>query len=452
MRLVDILLTLLYYGGYNMTNRKTNLIKYIIPSLISNAAYYVLTIVDGMFVGNGVGTDALGAVNIAFPFVMIVGAIAALFTIGGVAVAAVRLGRGDVKGANQAFMHSTVINIVTFFILTILCLIFADKIAILLGANDSYLEMVIDYIFWYSIFLIPAGLYTCLSTFCRNDGNPKLATIAAIVCTILNIFGDWLLVYPLQMGIGGAAIATGVSQLFAVLVLLIHFIFKKGNLRISKFTFQLSLYKKIIIRGLPEMVSQFAAPITITAMNYILMDMGNANVNAYSVIGYAGSLFASLMYGLSTGLQPLFGQSYGAKEDDDLKYYLHNGLVIAIIGGIIIFGLTFVIGEPISILFGADQEALEIVVKALPKYCINFVFATSSAVLASYLFSTKRSQYATILNVCRSIIFNFLCITLLPRIFGNDFVWYSMGVSEFICVIIAVVLWKVSEKNGVIYR
>lgn len=435
-----------------MISRKRKLIKYIIPSLISNAAYYVLTIVDGMFVGNGVGTDALGAVNVAFPFVMIIGAISALFTIGGVAVAAVRLGRDDVKGANQAFMHSMVINIVTFSILTVICILFADKIALLLGANESYVEMVTDYIFWYSIFLIPAGLYTCLSTFCRNDGNPKLATIAAIICTILNIFGDWLLVYPLQMGIGGASLATGVSQLFAVLVLLTHFIFKKGHLCFSKFNLTLSLYKKIIIRGIPEMVSQFAAPITITAMNYILMDMGNANVNAYSVIGYAGSLFASLMYGLSTGLQPLFGQSYGAKEDEDLKYYLYNGLMIAIIGGLVIFALTFVIGRPVSLLFGADQEALEIVVKALPKYCVNFVFATSSAVLASYLFSTKRSQYATVLNVCRSIIFNFLSITLLPKIFGNEFVWYTIGVSEFICLIIAVVLWKISERNGVIYR
>lgn len=435
-----------------MLTRKSKLIKYVIPSLISNAAYYVLTIVDGMFVGNGVGTDALGAVNVAFPFVMIIGAFSALFTIGGVAVAAVRLGRDDVKGANQAFMHSMVINIVTFSILTVVCVLFADKIALLLGANDFYVEMVTDYIFWYSIFLIPAGLYTCLSTFCRNDGNPKLATIAAIICTILNIFGDWLLVYPLQMGIGGASLATGVSQLFAVLVLLTHFTFKKGHLRFSKFTLTVSLYKKIIIRGIPEMVSQFAAPITITAMNYILMDMGNANVNAYSVIGYAGSLFASLMYGLSTGLQPLFGQSYGAKEEDDLKYYLYNGLMIAIIGGLIIFALTFVIGRPVSLLFGADQEALEIVVKSLPKYCVNYVFAISSAVLASYLFSTKRSQYATVLNVCRSIIFNFLCITLLPKMFGNELVWYTIGVSEFICLIIAVLLWKVSERKGVIYR
>lgn len=90
-----------------MSVQSKNLRKYIIPSMVSNAAFFVLTIVDGMFVGNGVGIDALGAVSLAMPFVMLVGAISVLFTIGGVAVAAVRFGRGDDEGANQSFMHSS---------------------------------------------------------------------------------------------------------------------------------------------------------------------------------------------------------------------------------------------------------------------------------------------------------------------------------------------------------
>ena len=143
-------------------------------------------------------------------------------------------------------------------------------------------------------------------------------------------------------------------------------------------------------------------------MNRVLLGISDVHVNAYSVISYAGSLFASLMYGLAGGLQPLYGQSYGAKDDKSLRYYIKSGLIMSIVGGITLFGVTFVIGKPVCTIFGADKAAVDIVVDALPKYCLNFVFAASSAVIASYLFSTKRTQYAVPLNVCRSIVFNFL--------------------------------------------
>lgn len=435
-----------------MSTQSRNIRKYIIPAMISNAAFFVLTIVDGIFVGNGVGTDALGAVNLAIPYVMIVGAISALFAIGGVAVAAIRFGRGDNAGANQAFMHSALANVVVFAVLTIVGTVFSGQIATLLGANDTFHQMVSDYVFWYSLFLIPSGLYFCLSCFCRNDGNPMLSTAAALACTVANIFGDWLLVYPLQKGVGGASLASGASQVVSVVILLTHYLKKRGKLRICRFKIQFSLFGKIMLRGLPEMVSQFAAPITTYSMNRVLIGMSDAHVNAYSVIGYVGSLFASLMYGLSGGMQPLFGQSYGAKDDKSLRYYLKTSLMLGGVGGIVVFFLTFLMGRPTCTLFGADASAVSIVVDALPKYCLNFVFATASAILASYLFSTKRTQYAIALNVCRSILFNFVCINFLPLLFGPEFVWYTVAVAEAMCLFIAVLLWRRSERGGIVYR
>ncbi len=435
-----------------MKTQSENLKKYIIPAVVVNASFFVLTIVDGMFVGNGVGTDALGAVSIAMPFIMLVGAISVLFTIGGVAVAAVRLGRGDVDGANLAFMHSFSAIILIFAILSLTGTFFADKLSLLLGANETYHKMVSDYIFYYSLFLVPAGLYTCLASFCRNDGVPKLTTFAAIICTAANIFGDWLTVYPLKMGVGGAALASGVSQVLSVILLMSHFIRKRGQLRICRFKPSMALFKKIMVRGFPELVSQFAAPITTYSMNRILLLLGDSYVNAYSVIGYAGSLCASITYGLSTGLQPLYGLSYGAKDDVSLHYYIKSGIMMSIVGGAALFGITFFIGKPVCAIFGADAGAVAIVVKALPKYCLNYIFAAFNSVVASYLFSTKRTQYALSLNICRSLIFNFLCINFLPLIFGMEFVWYTVSIAEAACMIIAVVLWKASEKNGIVYK
>ena len=439
-----------------MSEQGKNLRKYIIPSILGNISFFILTIVDGMFVGNCGNPDALGAVSVAMPFVMFVSAISVLFNVGGVAVAAVRFGRGDSEGANQAFMHSLSAISVIFTLLSVVGFVFSNHIAGLLGADERYLQMTSDYIRLFSLFLLPTGLFYCFNTFGRNDGNPTLSTKAAIICTATNIIGDWIMVYPLRDvfgAVGGAAFASGFANLAACLFVSTHYIFKKGQLRVKKFRVNFSLYGKLMLRGFPEMIAQFATPITTFSMNNMLMTNPNVHsVNAFSVIGYASSLFASLMYGLAGGLQPLYGQSYGAKDDKSLKYYFRSGLTIAAAGGIGIFLLTFIIGKPICALFGAEAEAVPLVVSSLPKYCLNYVFAVLSAVIAAYLFSTKRTRFAIPLNVCRSLIFNFSCINFLPLIFGADFVWYTVAIAEFCCLIIAVVLWRVSERKGIVYK
>lgn len=436
-----------------MTQQRKNLRKYIIPAMIGNLSFFVLTIVDGMFVGNGVGPDALGAVSLAMPFVNLIWAFSTLFNIGGVAVASVRLGRGDTEGANLAFMHALSANVAVFSVISVTGMLMSKKIALLLGANETYLQMVSDYIFWYSVFLIPSTLGPCLNTFARNDGNPRIGLIMSLACTAANIFGDWLMVYPLQKGIAGAAIATGVSSSIGFIIVLSHYIPKKGKLKLQSFRPLPSLYRKVMLRGLPEMISQFANPIISFSMNRMLIThLGNAALNAYSVIIYASSLFSSLMWGVASGLQPLYGASYGAKDDESLKFHFKSGQIMAFAGGVGIFLLTFFVGKPLCAVFGADAASVPIVCGALPKYCLNYVFAAAAAVIASYLFSTKRTQYAIAINVCRSIVFNFACINFLPLLFGYEFVWYTVTVSECICMAIAMVLRKLSEKNGIVYR
>ena len=421
--------------------------------MVSNLGFFILTIVDGMFVGNGIGPDALGAVSLAMPFANIVWTVVTLFNIGGGTVASVRLGRGDVDGANQVFMHSLLANIVILSAVSSAGMLFPQQIAVILGANETYLSMVSDYIFWYSVFLLTTVLGACLNTFARNDGNPGLSIVMTAVMTTANIFGDWLMVYPLKKGVAGAAIATGAANLLGFLVVLSHYILKNGRLRFRRFRPQLSLYRKIILRGAPEMISQFANQIITFSMNNMLIThLGNTAVNAYSVITYASSLFSSLIWGLASGLQPLYGASYGAKDDKSLRYYFRSGRIIAFVGGVTIFLLTFFVGGPLCLFFGAEEAAIPIVCGSLPKYCLNYVFAASTVVIASYLFSTKWTPYAITINACRSIVFNFICINFLPLIFGYDFIWYTVTIAEGICFVIAIILRKVSERNGIVYR
>ncbi len=434
-------------------SRKRSLCKYVIPTILSSVSYFLFTIVDGVFVGHGVGTDALGAVNIAFPFVMVVCASFMLTTIGGVTVTAIRLGRGDEQGADKAFMHSVSATAAVAAVLCLTGTLLTPVLCRLLGANEVFYQYVYDYVFWYSVFIIPSGLATAMQGFCRNDGSPVLVSAAVIIGTACNIFGDWLLIFPMKMGLAGAAIATGVSQTITLLIVLSHFVLKRGKLRICRFEPDLSLYKKIAVRGLPEFISQLATPVSIIAMNYVLLaNIGKIGVNAFSIIGYVASFSVAIFFGTAEGLQPLFGRSYGAKREPDLRYYFRAGLIINFIGSVIIYIALLFVGKPVCLLFGADAQTLEFTVQSMPKYAWGFSVMALNTIISAYLYSTKRSAQAIAMNLLRSFVFNLSCIIALPRLFGAEMIWYTFGIYEALVLVAAITLLKMSERNGITFR
>lgn len=436
-----------------MNSRAKTLTKYVLPTVLGNCAFFLFTIIDGIFVGNGVGTNALGAINLVMPFIMILNALVMLTVIGGVTVTAIRLGRGDTDGANQAFMHSFTATLIIAFIMSIAGTILTPQIAALLGANETYFQMVCDYLFWYSLFAIPASLFTFMNNFCRNDGSPVLVSAASIVATAVNIFLDWLFVFPLGMGLKGAAIATGISQTLGMLIVLSHFILKHGRLRFRRYIPQLKLYGKIILRGAPESVAQFSVPVATLCTNYVLLSMlGDTAVNAYSIICYVASFSVAIFFGAAEGLQPLFGQAYGAKNSGDLKYYLRAGVIINLVGSILITIALFFVGGNICAMFGAEAATLEYTVRFMPWYSWGFIITSLNTLFSAYFYSTKRTAESLIMNIFRSFIGNTLVIFALPAIFGGNAIWCTMGVYELISFILAFTLYRRSEKKGIQYK
>jgi len=430
-------------------NRRQTVVRYVVPMILSSICFFLYTIVDGVFVGNGIGVDAVGAVNVAMPFVMIVNALFMFVTTGGVTIAAIRFGRGDDEGANLAFMHSFSMMIFISLVLTVWGVLFPRAIALMLGANDTYLTMVRDYVFWYSVFLIPSALAVLLQGFCRNDGSPLLVSIAVIVSTVLNVFGDWLTVFPLHLGIKGAAIATGVSQTAGLAVTAIHFFRKKGKLRFGGFVPSGKLYGKIMKRGLPEMISKCAAPMSTAFMNLMLFRMmDDTAVNTFSLLSYIASFSVAFFFGTSEGLQPLYGRCYGAKDEQDLQYYFHVGLVINLVSSVGIYFLLFAVGRPLCVLFNADEPAIAMTMEAMPRYAWSFCAIAVSSVVSTCFYSTKRTKEALVLNFCRSFLFSGFSILLLPRLFGPDIIWYTYGIGETLSAALALVLLGISKRHG----
>lgn len=432
-----------------MNTRTKSLFGYIFPALGGLFVTYLYNVVDGIFVGQGVGAAALGAVNIGVPFITFVIAIAAMFPMGGATVVAIRMGRGDKEGANHAFMTALSMTIAMSVLLMIVGIVFAQQIVDFSGASKlsaQMREMSKQYLFFYSAFSIPALLSISLSVFVRNDGSPTLAFVGMCIGAVANVFIDWLFIFPLQMGVVGAAVASGLGQICSVLVLLTHFLRKKGNLRIKSFKIDFSLIKKISKRGVPEAVTQLTTPVTALCYNLMLASLiGGVGVSTFGVLSFIYSLANAILSGVAQGLQPLWGQCYGKKDTEEMNWYFRSGIIINTILSIVIYSVLFFFDAPVIRIFNKEPELVQTATVALPLFALSFVPMAYNLIYTAFLFSTKRTGASNVIAISRGIVLKALAIFLIPLIAGTNAIWIALFVAEIITLIIAIVLKKTGK-------
>jgi len=430
------------------SSRIKNVLRYVIPSILSQVCFFLFTIIDGIFVGNGISTEALAAVNMAFPFIMVTSAAVSLISIGGGVTSAILIGGGDELEANQVFRHSMTMILVITAIVSFVGISLTDSICNMLGSNETYHQHIRDYIFWYSLFIMPNGLSVGMQAFCRNDNAPGFVSIAVIISTAINIILDWLLIFPLQWGTRGAAIATGVSQTISMLIVLYHYVRGKGIFTFGFPKFKESIIKDIFVNGLPAGIGMLSPAVKILCMNLVLIShLGNIGINAFSIISYVASFTVAIFNGASDGLQPLFGQSYGSKDTESLHFYFKSGMWINFIGSLVITGIAILAGRPICLLFGADGITLNFVLEVMPMYVWGFVVMALNVMIVAYLFSTNKSKQAIFINLLRGIVFTAVITFGVPAIFGGSSVWLTMGIYESLALVIAIYLLKNTMKK-----
>ena len=432
-----------------MNTKLKSLLGYIFPALGGLFVTYLYNVVDGIFVGQGVGPAALGAVNIGVPFITFVVAIAAMFPMGGATVVAIRIGREDKDGANCAFMTALSLTLLLSVILTIIGMLFSQQIVDLSGASRLSTEMrkmSTDYLFYYSAFSVPMLMSTCLSVFVRNDGSPTLSFVVMCVGAAANIFMDWLFIFPLNMGVIGAAIASGLGQVFSLIVLLSHFIRKKGELRIKLFKVDFSLVRKISKRGVPEAVTQLTTPVTALCYNLVLARMiGDIGISTFSVLSFIYSLANAILSGVAQGLQPLWGHCYGKRDTEEMGWYFRCGIIINSILSILIYGLLFLFDEPVICIFNRDTELVQTASAALPIFSLSFIPMALNLIYTAYLFSTKRTEAADIIAISRGIVMKALAIFCVPMIWGSNAIWIAPFIAEIVTLVFAVGLNKTAK-------
>lgn len=425
-----------------MTNNK-QFYNYVIPSIGSMLVIGLYFVVDGMFVGRGVGINGLAAVNLATPFISILTSVTMMITMGGATIASIYLGMTEHKKANNTFNTSMQLTILFATAMSIISIFFSTKIAQMLGASQILVNDTAIYIKYYVSF----GIFFCssmtLSAFVRNDGNPNLAFWGMIIGALSNIFLDWLFIFPFQMGLIGAAIASGLGQLLSCLILLTHFIFKKGVLRFAIPIKEKGLITQIIKVGTPEFITQSGRSITVLCYNLVVLDMlGEIGLSAFSVISYLIIIIIALFLGVAQGIQPLLSRSFGQNEKAKETFFFRKGLKLNILLSLIIYIIMIFFGENIISLFNSDSEMIRIAYNCIIIYGGSFVFAAINIVYTTYFLATKRTMPAIAIAILRSVVFNTIFIFLMPTLLGKQGIWLGIIVVEVFVMIVSLVWYK----------
>ena len=407
---------------------------------------YLYNVVDGIFVGQGVGSAALGAVNIGVPFITFSVAVAAMFPMGGATVVAIRIGRGDREGANHAFMTSVALTLLVSVLLTATGMVFCEQIIGMSGGrtlSGAMRDMAADYLFYYCAFSIPMLMSTYLSVFARNDGSPTLSFVGMCVGAGANIFLDWLFIFPMGMGVIGAAIASGLGQVFSVAVLLSHFVRRQGSLRFRRFHLSGALAVKICKRGVPEAVSQLTTPVTALCYNLMLAKLvGDIGVSTFSVLSFIYALANAILSGVAQGLQPLWGNCYGERDTDGMNEYFRWGIRINVTLSVAVYGLLLFFTEPVIRIFNQDPELVQNASTALPLFSLSFIPMALNLIYTAFLYSTKRTLQADAISFSRGVVLKAAAIFCLPVLLGGDTIWLAPLAAEMLTLLLALVLSK----------
>ena len=420
-------------------------IKLFVPTLMGLIFSAILNLADGIFVGKGVGSDALAAINVAAPIFLVSTGIALLFATGVSIVAAVHLSQGKHKAASinitQAFTVS--VGLLTLFSLAIF--FFPRQLCYLFGGTERLEPLVVAYLRGVS----PIPMFTAIMFVgmfvIRLDGAPKYAMVCNVASSLLNILLDWLFVFPLHWGISGAAIATSISEAVAAVGTMFYMTFLARNVRWyrPKFTRKRML---LTLRNVGYMtklgVSTFVGETAIVCMlivgNFCFVKyLHEDGVAAYSVACYLFPLVFMFGNGIAQASLPIVSYNYGQKNTQRIRSTFRLTVGLAVVLGLLI--TAFCIAESdtlISLFLNRGTAAHRIGCEGFPYFTFAFLFFTLNIVLIGFYQSIERTRRATVWMLLRGVVFVIPCFILLPELMDDKGLWLAVPMSEFLTFIV----------------
>lgn len=426
------------------------------PTLVGMVFNSLLNICDGMFVGHGVGSNALAAINIVAPLFLVCTGVGLMFGIGASVIGSIRLAENNVKAARIIMTQAYIAGALIFGAVILVSLLFTRPVLYMLGCSPLLENLASDYLLW----LLPGLMFFYLQCvgmmLIRLDGSPKYAMSVQIVAAVVNIVLDWVMVFPMGMGIKGASIATSLSCIIGGLMVLVYFLrfsdkLKFYRLKLSWKSLRLSLRNTVYMMkiGLATFIAELSLGVMIVTGNFMFMAyLGEPGVAAYSIGCYLFPMIFSISNAVAQASQPIISFNYGAGQFQRVSQALRIALLTACVCGVLI-SLGMWIGSPVlaHIFLSPSETAYGLAAGGLPILGSCAIFFAINITFIGYYQSRELAGRSIVYMLLRGIVFLVPGFILLPRIAGATGLWLAIPTAEFLTLIVITILYATTRPR-----
>ena len=430
--------------------------KYFVPTLLGMLSMSAVTAIDGIFVGHGVGSDGIAAVNICVPLLMLFTGIGLMVGAGCSVVASIQLSRGKSKSARlnvtQALLFVTIVALIP----SALMMAFPAETARMLGSSEHLLPMVTDYLLWF----VPSWVFQIWITVplfvIRLDGAPKLAMLCSLITAVINVVLDWLFIFPFGWGVMGAAFATSISIMAGGLVAMVYLLFYARHLRLQPLKWSVKSLRLSVRNigyqcriGPSALLGEATLAVLMFVGNQVFMSyLGDDGVGAFGIACYYIPFVFMVGNAIAQSAQPIISYNHGLHETARVRRAYLLALKTAVgCGTIFAFITALFSSEIVSMFIDRSYPAYEIASKGLPLYATGFIFFAINIVSIGYFQSVERARYATIITLLRGFVLLTACFFGLPLLFGNPSIWLATPLAELLTTLFILIIYIKAKRE-----
>ncbi len=414
--------------------------SFSLPAIVGMIVNSLYNVIDRIFVGRGIGPDAIAATTVAFPIMIILFAVAILIGVGATALISIRLGEQKHEEAEKIAGNATLMLILLPAFFATIFFLYTEPVLIFFGASPNLLPLAKDFVQIIMLGSVFASLSMGMNNFIRAEGNPKMAMYTQLIGAFFNIILNYVFIFIFAWGIKGSALATITAQFISAAWVLSYFFTNKSivKIKVKNFKLELPILFSIMAIGFAPFALQVASSVQQLILNRTLMTYGgDMALSSIGIIFSIGTLLIMPILGVSQGAQPIIGFNYGAKQYGRVKETLKIAVLWAMCISCLGFIIVYLWPTQLVGMFTKDEPALvAMTVDAMLVYFGAIFVAGFQIVGSNYFQAVGKPIQAAILSLSRQVLIFIPLLLILPDIWGIDGVWRTAPIADILSIVL----------------
>ncbi len=427
----------------------SNILKFAVPTIAMTVFMSFYTMVDGLFVSNLIGTNALSAINLTAPVIQLVTAVSTMLATGGSAVIMKKMGEQKAEEAKEDFTFLILVNVAVGIVMCGLGYMLMEKIFAGMNLSADVAGYCVEYLSRYLLFTVPILLMNNFTLYMIASEKAILSLVCSVTGGVLNMILDYVFIAGFGMGIGGAAYATGLGYSVTAVVGLFVFSRKKSLLHFKKPAFRFRVLANAATNGCSEMATALVTGIVTMMFNWTMLHyVGEDGVAAVTIIMYVLMFASSLYTGYSYGVAPMVSFYYGEQNREKLKKLVAVSMKVITVISVLTVAASFLLTKPLVSVFARPDNSVYGLAVTGNRICTVALFFIGFNIFASGMFTAlSNGVVSAVLAFSRSFVFMLITMIVLPMLLGVNGIWLATPAAELMALILSAVMFAKYRKR-----